>query len=187
MQPDRFLRVGLPLLAWVGAMGVPAAAAPPQVPPVSPEPPAFREFTLRVEEYLRLQKAPRQKNTAERKQIVERSQARAKKIREIRAAAKPGDIFTPAISEEFRKVIRSTVQSPKVRNTIREGAPLPGWTLRVNADYPEYLPVTTVPPTLLLRLPRLPPEVAYRIIGRDFVLQDTEARLVVDFIPGALP
>jgi hypothetical protein len=28
---------------------------------------------------------------------------------------------------------------------------------------------------------------AYRIVGHDFVLQDTEARLIIDFIPGALP
>ncbi len=144
-------------------------------------------FTQRVAAYVKQQRAPRQRTTTQRKDIVDRSQARARKIQETRAAAKPGDIFTPAISDEFRKVIRGAIQSAKVRATIREGAPVPGWTLRVNADYPEHLPVTTVPPTLLLRLPRLPPEVAYRIIGRDFVLQDTEARLVVDFIPGALP
>ena len=33
----------------------------------------------------------------------------------------------------------------------------------------------------------LPEKIAYRIVGHDFVLQDTEARLVIDFIPGALP
>jgi len=48
---------------------------------------------------------------------------------------------------------------------------------------PCHLPSTTVPPTLLLRLPRLPDKLAYRIVGHDFVLQDTEARLIVDFIP----
>jgi hypothetical protein len=47
-------------------------------------------------------------------------------------------------------------------------------------------PLTTVPPTLLLPLPQLPAGVAYRIIGHDFVLEDTEAGLIVDFIPGLI-
>jgi hypothetical protein len=59
--------------------------------------------------------------------------------------------------------------------------------LDVNGAYPARLPSTTVPPTLLLRLPRLPDKLAYRIVGHDFVLQDTEAWLIVDFIPGELP
>jgi len=95
-----------------------------------------------------------------------------------------------ARSEEFRRVIRSVFQGPKgasVRKTIRQGEPIQDRHLTINSEYPERLPVTTVPPTLLLRLPQLPPEVAYRIIGHDFVLEDIEARVVVDFIPGALP
>ena len=87
-------------------------------------------------------------------------------------------------------MIRSIFQGPsgtKVRRTIRQGEPVPDRHLTVNSDYPEHLPVTMVPPTLLLRLPQLPKELAYRIIGHDFVLQDIEARVIVDFIPGALP
>jgi hypothetical protein len=191
MQPDRFFREAVILIALVGALRIAAAGGPPQAPPVSPEPPAFGEFTQRVQEYVKLQKAaPRLKTTKDRKQIVERRRALAEKIREMRANAKPGDIFTPEASEEFRRVIRSTFQGPnasKVRKTIRQGEPLRGWHLSVNGDYPEHLPLTTVPPTLLLHLPQLPAEVAYRIIGHDFVLEDTEARLIIDFIPGAIP
>ena len=87
-------------------------------------------------------------------------------------------------------MIRGTFQgpnAPNVRKTIRQGEPVQGWQLIVNDDYPEQLPLTTVPPTLLLHLPQLPSGVAYRIIGHDFVLEDTEARLIVDFIPGAIP
>jgi hypothetical protein len=29
--------------------------------------------------------------------------------------------------------------------------------------------------------------VAYRIVGHSFVLEDIEARIVIDFIPGAIP
>ena len=185
------MRIVIFLIALVWAFGVPAAAGPPQAPPVSPEPPGFREFTQRVQEYVKLQKAmPRLRTTKKGREIVERRHALALKIRETRANAKQGDVFTPAASEEFQRAIRSTFQgpnAPNVRKTIRQGEPVPGRPLSVNGDYPENLPLTTVPPTLLLRLPQMPPEVAYRIIGRDFVLEDTEARVIVDFIPGALP
>lgn len=87
-------------------------------------------------------------------------------------------------------MIRSTLKgpnAPNVRKTIRQGEPVPTWHLSVNGDYPENLPLTTLPPTLLRRLPQLPAEVAYRIVGHDFVLQDMEARVIIDFIPAALP
>lgn len=186
-----FLRTGVLAIVLMGALRMPMAAGPRPVPPASPESPAFREFRQRAQEYVKLQKAvPRLRTTKKREEIVERRRALAQKIREIRSNAQPGDIFTPAASEEFRRVIRSILQGPggaSVRKTIRQGEPVPGWHVTVNSDYPERLPVTTVPPTLLLRLPQLPPELAYRIIGHDLVLQDIEARVVVDFIPGALP
>ena len=86
-------------------------------------------------------------------------------------------------------MIRNTLQGSSastVRKTIRQGEPVVGLHLTINGAYPEHLPVTTVPPTLLLRLPLLPEKLAYRIVGHDFVLEDAEARLVIDFIPGAL-
>ena len=140
---------------------------------------------------LKLRKTlPNQHTTKRQEQIVDRRHTLADDIREARPAAKQGDIFTPESTPEFLKVIRATLQgsnSASVRKTIRQGEPLTGVHLTVNAAYPEHLPRTTVPPTLLLRLPRLPDKLAYRIVGHDFVLQDTEARLVVDLIPGALP
>ncbi len=140
---------------------------------------------------MKLRKAlPNQRTTKRQEQIVDRRHSIADAIREARPAAKQGDIFTPEITPEFLKVIRGTIQgssSANVRKTIRQGEPVTGVHLTVNSAYPEHLPSTTVPPTLLLRLPRLPDKLAYRIVGHDFVLQDTEARLVIDLIPGALP
>ena len=179
------------LFLLIALSGVSAAqtAAP------APAPLAFQDFTARINEYLKLRKTvqssiPPQKPTKKRKQIEQRQAALAQKIREARANAKRGDIFTPEVSTQFRQVIQNAFKGPNaryVRKTIREGAPLKGWTLGVNTDYPEHLPLTTVPPTILLNLPPLPNEVAYHIIGRDFILQDTEARMVIDFIPGAIP
>jgi len=191
MRPRRSLRAVAFLTLRLGVSWIPVAAGPQQMPPATPTQPAFHEFSLRVQQYIKLQKAvPRLRTTKKRKEIVERRQALALKIRETRSTAKQGDIFTPEISEEFRRVILSAFQGPGAPNvfkTIRQGEPVPSWKPSVNGDYPEDLPRTTVPPTLLLRLPMLPSEVAYRIVGHDFVLQDTEARVIIDFIPGALP
>lgn len=180
----RFLPAASLLIALSGA----CAAA---TPPVNKQPPRFDDFTERVQQYMKLRKAlPNQRTTKRQEQIVDRRHLLAEAIREARPAAKQGDIFTPESSVEFLKVIRGAFRgsnAANVRKTIRQGEPVAGVHLTVNGAYPEHLPRTTVPPTLLLRLPRLPEKLAYRIVGHDFVLQDTEARLVVDLIPGALP
>jgi len=171
------------------------AAGAQQDSPAKQPSPTFHDFTQRVEEYVKLRKGiqtslPRLKKTKLRKEIVERQAALAQKIREARSNAKQGDIFTPEIGEQFRQAIRSKFQgasASNVRKTIRQGEPQKDVLLSVNAAYPDHLPRTTVPPTLLLCLPQLPQEVAYRIVGHSFVLEDIEARVVVDFMPGAIP
>jgi len=162
-----------------------------QFSPMSPEGQAFGDFTQRVKDYVKLRKAaPKLRNTDQRKEIVNRRQAIAQAIRAARPDAKQGDIFTPQISEQFKKVIQRTLQGAEgteARKTIRQGDPVVGVQLTINGAYPEDLPVTSMPATLLRRLPELPERIAYRIVGHDFVLQDTEARLIIDLIPGALP
>jgi hypothetical protein len=133
---------------------------------------------------------PRLKPTKNAKTIIDRQHALAQKIAEARSNAKQGDIFTPEITEQFRRVIHTKFHGPSapiIRKTIQQGEPLPNLPLSVNGAYPGDLPLTTVPPTLLMNLPQLPREVAYRIVGHDLALLDTEARMVIDFIPGAIP
>jgi len=192
MLSDRFSRRAVSFFLLTVALWIPLAAAPQQpARPASLEPPIFADFIQRVQQYVKLQKGlPRPRNTKSRQETEERRKALAHRIRETREHAKQGEIFTPAIAEQFRLVIRSAFQGPaatNVRSTINQGEPVPNWKPTVNGDYPEDLPLTTVPPTLLLRLPQLPPEVAYRVVGHDFLLQDMEARVVIDFIPGAVP
>lgn len=184
--------IGAAFLALASAAFV-TLAAPAAVPdvPSGIDSSASREFSEHVEQYLKMRKAMTHvKVTRKREDINQQRQELAQQIGEARNNAKPGDVFTPAVAQEFRRLIRSTLQgknAPRVRQTIREGAPVTGRALTVNSAYPDALPVTTVPPTLLRHLPQLPAQLAYRIVGHDFVLQDTEARLVVDFIPGVLP
>jgi hypothetical protein len=57
----------------------------------------------------------------------------------------------------------------------------------VNTDYPETAALATVPPLILKRLQQLPDGVEYRFMGRDLILRDTKANLIVDLLPGAVP
>ena len=189
MHPNRFVRALLVIVLGSGGIGL-SADTPPKATPKA-ENPTFGDFSQRLDQYLKLRKTlPNERTTKRQEQIVDRRYSLAQAIRASRSGAKQGDVFTPEISEQFVRVIRGTLQgttAPNVRKTIRQGEPVAGVHLTVNGAYPEHLPTTTVPPTLLLRLPLLPEKLAYRIVGHDFVLQDTEARLVIDFIPGALP
>src|SRR5713101_7936570 len=183
------------LIGLAGAECVPVVAWALQAKPVSQEPQAFDDFTQRVKEYLNLHKTvgsslPRLKTTKHGKTIIDRQHALAQKIAEARSNAKQGDIFTLEMSEQFRRVIRTKFDgagAPNMRKTIRQGEPLTNVQLIVNGAYPGNLPLTTVPPTLLINLPQLPREVAYRIVDHDLALLDTEARIVIDFIGGAIP
>ena len=191
MRSNLFLRTVAAFSILVGAEWSPAIADPPHVPPDPATIAAFQDFGKGVQQYIKVRKAmPEVHTTRHRKEIVDRRQALAQAIREARADAKQGDIFTPEISKHFILVIRSTLQGSKganVRRTLRSEEPVANLLLTVNSAYPEDLPLATIPPTLLRRLPQLPERLAYRIVGHDLVLQDTEARLVIDLIPGALP
>jgi hypothetical protein len=157
---------------------------------------AFKEFTGHVEEYLKLRqtiekKLPAMKSKEELPEMIAaHQQALARKIREARPHARPGDIFTRAAREAFRHVIRSVFQDPHTAAAhaiIRQRDTVKRVRLQVNGIYPDAVAETTFPSTLLQKLPTLPDELAYRIVGRDLVLVDRNANLVVDLLHEALP
>jgi hypothetical protein len=159
------------------------------------EAPEYKEFLNHVQDYVRLHKSlestlPPLKQTDVPELIAAHEQALARKIREARPDAKPGDIFTASATEAFRKTAQHGLRGPEgsqARKTIRQGEPLKQMPLEINQVYPDGLPFTTVPPSLLLKFPKLPPEVAYRIVGRDLLLMDVKANLVIDLIKDLLP
>jgi hypothetical protein len=157
--------------------------------------PGFKEFTDRVSDYAKLHKRvesglPLGRPTDLPELIAARQMAFARMIREARPDAKAGDIFTPAARKSFQHLIRSVMQSPQGTNaeaSMNQGAPLGQNDLQIDQPYPDKLPYTTVPPTLLAALPKLPEEVVYRVVGHDLVLLDLKANLVVDISPGIIP
>jgi hypothetical protein len=155
----------------------------------------FGDFLARVDAYAKLHKSvastlPALKPTPEPELIAAHQQALARRIREARPHAKRGDVFSDQARDAFRHAVREEFHGPhghRARRTIQQGEPLSNVHLGVNQPYPDGVPYTTLPPTLLLKFPKLPEVVVYRVVGADLVLLDTEANLVVDRIPDIIP
>ena len=157
-------------------------------------------FERRVQSYLRtkqhaLKIVPPIKARATAAQIQEHRLALAAAIRASRANARQGEIFSPEVRDAILQVIRSEVRGAEgipARKAIMEDNPVKSglkgsMALAVNAEYPQNVPLSTVPPAMLLRLPRLPEGLEFRFVGRDLILRDADANLVVDLLPGTLP
>jgi hypothetical protein len=154
----------------------------------------FREFLETVNEYDKLRNAMRngvpgadKKATAE--QIQMHQEMLAQKIQDARKDAKQGDVFTLDSQKAFRHAIDraySGKRAKEIERTLAQGEPV-RLDLYINKPYPEKIPTTTVPPTLLQHFPKLPRKIEYRIVGNDLVLEDTESHLVIDIFSGAFP
>jgi len=169
-----------------------AAVSPSQEPTNAV---GFSDFLHRVQAYVKLHNSmgsslPALKPTDQPEKITNRQQALAQKIREARQHARRGDMFSEEARKAFRRTVREEFGGPHghgARTTIRQGEPLKTIHLHVNEPYPDGVPYTTLPPTLLLKFPKLPDQLAYRIVVRDLILLDVEANLVIDSIPDIFP
>jgi hypothetical protein len=164
---------------------------------VSPE---FRPFSERLKAYMKLHDTADKalgpvKDKSDAAQLKARKQAIAEAIRAVRTDAKQGDLFLPEVQPLFRRVIASEVRGKSgapAKQTIQDENPTKTGEaarvkLAVNAIYPDGVAITTMPPTLLLRLPTLPDALKYRFVGRTLVLRDETAGLIVDYLPNAMP
>jgi hypothetical protein len=149
------------------------------------------EFQKRVADYLKVRRqaqgeAPTPKQTDAPEKIMESQHELSARIRELRANSKQGDIFAPEIANLFRRLINQSLNGAdgrKIRKSYQRAEPIHGVKLEVNQPYPDGLPLQSMPPSLLMNLPKLPPELEYRFVGRELVLRDIAANLVADVIP----
>jgi len=154
----------------------------------------LQDFEKRVAGYVKVHKAAEGKlhslkPTASPEKIMHHERELRHRIREARRSAKAGDIFTPEISGEFRRLIGLAMQAgsaSRIKGSLDSDEPV-ALRLRVNDAYPERVPLQSTPPTLLLNLPHLPAEVEYRVVGHDLALLDVKANLIVDLITKAIP
>jgi len=188
--------------AWVVVAGslLPAQNAPQQDKPanqvsVNQDSLTIQDFGKRVDEYVKLRKRaqaalPTPKPGSSAADIKQYQASLAQNIRAERLQAKPGDVFSAPVSQLFRKLIATPFQSNdggRIRASLRHAEPVRGLTLEVNQAYPQTSALQSTPATLLSDLPKLPPELEYRIVGRELILLDTTPNLIVDLLPDALP
>jgi hypothetical protein len=147
------------------------------------------DFSTRVSSYVALRSEmerglPALTVTDDPAEIRRTQRALAKRIREARAKAKQGDIFTPTIGAEFKKVLLSETNANIWAGIMDDN---PGeFPVQINGLYPEGKPLSTVPSSILAVLPSLPADIEYRLLGRHLILLDTRATLILDRIPYAI-
>ena len=162
---------------------------------------AIKDFTDRVRDYLKIHKKaaetlPALTGNEDPATVAAYRLALAQAIRVRRPAARRGDVFDARVVPTLVARVRGELEGPEARparKVLREGNPSfdpEGYVpvpIRINGDYPVRAPVSTVPASVLLVLPPLPETLDYRFVGRDLILRDTEANLIVDYIVGAVP
>jgi len=156
--------------------------------------PGRQTFMQRVDEYVALHRRleaplPPEVITADPEALFAPRKALSAAIRAARADARQGDIFTPAADRHFRLLVADALKKGGIKDmlAIVEDENAVHVPARVNADYPAGRSVSLMPPCVLAVLPPLPPELRYGFVGRDLILWDIHAGLIVDFVPRAIP
>jgi hypothetical protein len=155
---------------------------------VNPHAAVLADFQSRINAYMKLRKeaikdAPPLKETKDPAKIKAAQDAMSVQIRAARANAAHGDIFTPEITAQFRRMLSPELKGDDGRDAkaiIKDDAPT-NVTFKVNAKYPEGAPVPTVPASLLVNLPTLPEPLQFRIIDKHLILLDEDADVIVDY------
>lgn len=188
------LVLGFPAFVVAGVAEEGLRKAPDQTR-VNPQAEVLQDFQNRVKQYMELRKeaerkSPKLEETRDAARIRSARDALAANLRELRADAKQGEIFTPEIARHFRGLMYPKTkgrEGAETKQAIKEDQPAPASVrLKVNASYPEDEPLPTVPPNLLMNLPKLPEGLEYRVVGNHLILRDGTANLIVDFIPNAI-
>ena len=154
-------------------------------------------MNVRLKEYVALhvkieRSLPNLPKEATPEQIDKNQRAFETLVREARATAKPGDIFTPEARPVIKRLLAAIFggrDGRQLKASIMDEDPVDPVALKltVNGRYPDTVPLSTVPPQVLQTLPMLTEDLEYRFIGDWLILLDTHAHVIADFIDNALP
>lgn len=162
---------------------------------VNPDAAVIADFEKRVDEYAKVNKKaaadlPPLKPNASAEKIAHAQHELTMRIHHLRKGIPQGSMFTPEISAEFRRLIKIAMgggDAARVNSSLKHAEPVRMKArLKVNEQYPRNIPLQSMPPTLLVNLPPLPPELSYRLIGDTLVLVSVRTNLIVDFMTGAM-
>ena len=188
-----------PILLALGALlivggALPSAAARQAAAGPAAEPAPIKAFQDAIADYLALRNGLRKEVSGPVKdstsvQLNNASDALAGAIERARGKAQVGAIFSEPVATIIKRRIADAARAEKLRSALAdiddEGAATS--TPKVHLRLPVSEHLATMPPSLLVVLPQLPKELEYRILGRDLVLRDIDASIILDYIPAAVP
>lgn len=187
----RIIQLVVGLAVILGTLGpAPVHAVTRQA--VNPDAEKLKEFNDRVNKFVELEKKleaplPPVGKTDDPAKVEAHRKALADAVRASRRDARPGDVFGDT-ARQFRLIIKQDAHERSVRDALAAMKEVPKSPVpRVNGEYPEKLPLATVPPLILARLQRLPEGLEYRFMGRDLILYDAKTNLIVDVVHEAVP
>jgi hypothetical protein len=173
--------------------GTTAASVGADGQPVNALGAATLEFQKRVQEYMKIHneaegKVPNLKRTDDPEEIAKREQALAQMIMTLRNQAPANEIFAKEYQPHFVKIVQDDFANRSAADRKALVHELPrNVKVDVNTVYPTTIPLITFPAGLLRKLPDLPPELEYRIVGRHLILRDVKANLIVDVLRDVVP
>ena len=198
------------ILFWLVGASCATAPQPSLVPPqiVDMDGETLHQFQEGIREYLDLREGvlkelSRTAPKAAPEQEAIHKEALTRAIIAKRKAARRGKIFKPPVEAAIRRTLKREFSGPDGAalmaaimqgNPEVEGNPQPRdptkqvmttVVVAVNGVYADAAPSSSMPSSLLLRLPPLPEGLRYRFVGQTLILYDTEANVILDFMTDA--
>ena len=154
----------------------------------------LRAFHRALDAYMTLrrrleQDVPPLRTSGNVREIREAVDARRAAVRRARAQAQRGDMFNAEVASLFRMRIQQILLAnddlvAELMHEMSEDGG--GWSAAVvNGEF-SWSTAAATPPPVLAALPPLPDELQYRFVGRDLVLVDVDASIVLDILPGVI-
>lgn len=164
------------------------------LPPFVIEDRVLLDFHRRVDQYVRLHRRlerslPPEHLFADLEDMSGAVDALHEALVDARPNARAGAVFTPAVANVLSRALERAIAyngyaPAEVLAAIDIGQRRP--KLEINDRFPGVYDFL-VWPAFRAVLPQLPEELQYRFVGRDLILVDTHADLVVDILSNALP
>jgi hypothetical protein len=173
-------------------LGGPSRAQTPN--PTPAESAALEQFDTAIAEYMALRRRltneiPRPVPNSTSVELNNASDALAGAIQRSRQNAAVGDLFAAPVIAVLKRKVDDALRTPQLRQAlagIDDEAPMVR-VPKIHLRFPGAAQMATMPASLLNVFPTLPKELEYRIVGRNLVLRDVDAALILDYIPNVIP
>jgi hypothetical protein len=199
--PDRAKDSGvvtktLPMLLCAGIITLlsPSVSEVQQVRAASRDAGAIKQFEAAIAEYVAMRRRladtiPPLVPNSTSVELNNASDALAAAVQQSRQNAGVGDLFVPPVAAVFKRKIDEAMRTANLRQalaTIDDEEPAIR-APKIHLRFPGGSQLATTPPSLLNLFPTLPKGLEYRIVGRNLVLRDVDAALILDYIPDLIP